>query len=342
MELALRKQKILSAVIENFIHTGEPVGSKTLQNEDEFNVSSATIRNDMADLTGKGYLVQPHTSAGRIPTQQGYRYYIDNIMNVEPLEQGQKEYIQNALYQNADSPENILKGASKLLSDTTNLVSLATTPSAKESRIHKISFVQTGSHTAMAVVIASNGVIKNKLFRCEFIITPEILQVFDKALNDIFEGVKLSSINRPFIQTAAARFGELSLLIPSVLMAIKDCADSARQENVCISGQKNLLFMSDLNFLQARSIMEFLGNSQDLSAMLENLPQETAVSIGNENMRIELKQTSVVSTRYNVEDSATGVLAVVAPTRIDYSKTISVLECIGDCAGQLISELVEI
>ena len=131
-----------------------------------------------------------------------------------PVAQSGREYIETTLYRSADSPESILQSASDLISSLTDLASVATTPDGEESRIHKISFVQTGSHTAMAVVIASNGIIKTKLFRCEFLITPEILEVFDKALNKTFSGVKLSSINQPFIQTAAARFGELSLFMP--------------------------------------------------------------------------------------------------------------------------------
>lgn len=258
MELAERKQKILSAVVENFIKTGEPVGSKTLIDETDLKVSSATVRNDMADLTQKGYLVQPHTSAGRIPTQQGYRYYVDNLMKIVAVSQRGRELVEDKLYRNAESPENILKSAADLLSELTGLTAVATAPNSAESRIHKISFVQTGSHTAMTVVIASNGIIKNQLFRCEFIITPEILEVFDKALNELFDGVRLSSINRPFIQTAAARFGELSLFMPSVLTAIKDAADKANEVGIFLSGQTKPLFMQNVNFLAARNVIELL------------------------------------------------------------------------------------
>lgn len=342
MELALRKQKILSDVIESYIQSGEPVGSKALINEAQLDVSSATVRNEMADLTAKGFLVQPHTSAGRIPTQQGYRYYVDNIMKVMPVSQGGKEYVETQLYTCADSPESILQKASELISQLTNLPSAATTPRGEESRIHKISFVQTGSHTAMVVVIASNGIIKSKLFRCEFLITPEILNVFDKALNETFAGIRLSAINLPFIQTAAAQFGELSLFMPGVLMAIKDAAENARQVNVCQSGQTKLLFMSDVNFVKARNVIDFLNNSHDFAILLKNLPQDTAVSIGCENSRIELKASSVISSRYCVDGNPSGVLAVIGPTRIDYGRVISVLECVGDSVSKLISELVEI
>lgn len=342
MELAARKQKILSAIIKSYISTGEPVGSKSLINETGLDVSSATVRNEMADLTNRGFLVQPHTSAGRIPTQQAYRYYVDNVLSVTPMSQSGKDYIQSTIYQNADSPENILQSAADLLSQLTDYVAVATTPDGEDSRIRKISFVQTGAHTAMAVVIASNGIIKTKLFRCEFLITPEILAVFDKALNETFAGIKLSSINQPFIQTAAARFGELSLFMPGVLMAIKEAAQLARNVSVCHSGYTKLMFVPDVNFISARAVMEFLSNEHDLARMLENLPLDTAVTIGRENSRIELATSAIVSSRYSVDSNPSGVLAVIGPLRMDYGRIISILDCVSECVGTLIGELIEI
>ncbi|MEE1220014.1 MAG: heat-inducible transcriptional repressor HrcA [Ruminococcus sp.] len=342
MELTPRKQKILSAVVESYIHTGEPVGSKALLNEAKLDVSSATVRNEMADLTNKGFLIQPHTSAGRVPTQQGYRYYIDNIMSVTPVSASGKEFIESKLYQSADSPESILKKASELASELTNMTAVTTTPNGEQSRIHKIRFVQTGSHTAMAVVIVSNGIIKSKLFRCDFVITPEILAVFDKALNETFSGIKLSSVNRPFIQTAAARFGELSLFMPDVLMAIKEACDSARDVSIFLSGQTKLLFAPDVNFLTARNVMEFLNNQHDLAAMLENLPLDASISIGSENNRVELANSSVISIRYDIDNTPSGVIAVIGHIRIDYPRVMSILECISDCVSTMIGELVDI
>lgn len=336
-----KKAKILSAVVENFIKTGEPVGSKTLIDETDLKVSSATVRNDMADLTQKGYLVQPHTSAGRIPTQQGYRYYVDNLMKIVAVSQRGRELVEDKLYRNAESPENILKSAADLLSELTGLTAVATAPNSAESRIHKISFVQTGSHTAMTVVIASNGIIKNQLFRCEFIITPEILEVFDKALNELFDGVRLSSINRPFIQTAAARFGELSLFMPSVLTAIKDAADKANEVGIFLSGQTKPLFMQNVNFLAARNVIELLSRKGDLAGVLTSLPIGTSVSIGTENSRIELAYSSVISSSYSVKDTPSGTLAVIAPIRTDYGRVISIIECISECVSKIISELIE-
>lgn len=336
MEPAARKKQILSAIVESYIRTGEPVGSKALIQEAGLKVSSATVRNDMADLTERGYIVQPHTSAGRIPTQRGYRYYVDNALEVKPVTAQGREYITDALSQNADSPESLLQNAANLLTRLTDNVAFATTPGGEESRIRKISFVPTGAHAAMAVVIVSNGIIKTKLFRCEFLITPEILQVFDKALNDVFAGVRLEAVNRPFIQTAAAGFGELSFLMPSALIAVKDACDLARVVSVYHSGLGRLL-----GDAQADRILEFLQNQHDLAATLERLPLNTAATIGRENNRIELAYSSVVSSRYQIDGNPSGVLAVIGPMRMDYARLLSVLDCTAECVSELLQDMIE-
>lgn len=341
MEPAVRKQKILAAIVESYIDTGEPVGSKSLIGESGLNVSSATVRNDMAELTSLGYIVQPHTSAGRIPTASGYRYYIDNVMRVTPVSAQGKQYISESLQKNGDSPESILQEAANLLSKLTGQTALFTTPSGENSRIRRISFVQTGARSAMAILIASNGTIKTKLFRCEYLVTPELLEVFDKALNEVFGGVKLSSVNRPFIQTAAVRFGELSLLMPSALMAIQDAAEQANTVSVCQSGRGKLAFAPDVNFHSTRSVIEFLNNEHDLALTLEKAPQHTAVLVGRENSRVELASNSVITTRYKIDGNPSGVAAMITPLRTDYAKNIAVLECVAECAGEIIEELID-
>lgn len=337
MEPAARKKQILSAIVESYIRTGEPVGSKALIQEAGLKVSSATVRNDMADLTERGYIVQPHTSAGRIPTQLGYRYYVDNALKIKPVSEQGRATIAERLAQNADSPESVLQNAANLIAGLTDCIAFSTTPAAEESRIRKISFVPTSAHAAMAVVIVSNGIIKTKLFRCEFLITPEILEVFDKALNDVFAGVRLGAINRPFIQTAAAGFGELSLLMPSALIAVKDACDLARRVSVYHGGLGRLV-----GDAQADRILGFLQNQNDLAATLERLPQGTAVTIGRENSRIELAYSSVVSARYQLEGNPSGVLAAVGPLRMDYARMISVLDCTADCVSELLNEMTEV
>ncbi len=341
MEPAARKQHILSAIVQSYIATGEPVGSKSLIQEAGLKVSSATVRNDMAELTERGYLEQPHTSAGRVPTQAGYRYYVDNVMKVTPVSEQGREYIMQTLSEAADSPESILQGAAQLLSELTGFAAAAATPDSENGRVRRISFVPTGAHSAMAVVIASNGVIKTKLFRCEFLLTPQMLEVFDKALNEAFAGIRLGSVGLPFIQTAAAGFGELSLYMSSALTAVMQACGLAAQISVCRSGYHRLLPLAGDDYSRAHRLLAFLQNDHDLAAMLGKQPLTTAASIGTENSRVELAQNSVVSARYITEGSPSGVLAVIGPLRMDYARTWSIIECTADCVGSLIGGLID-
>lgn len=341
MDLAQRKQQVLSAVVENYIATGEPVGSKTLQNELFSNVSSATIRNDMADLTANGYLDQPHTSAGRVPTSQGYRYYIERLMQKKNLDPRIQDYIDDNLRQYADAPENILNKASQVLSEITGLIAVTSTPPGEDARVHKIRFVQTGRYTSMVVLITSTGMVKSKLFRSEFVVNNDILQVFDRALNERLAGIKLQDITQPFIQTLAASFGDLSLFMPSVLLAIKETAEAAELVNISISGQPNILFLPDVDLISGRNILQFLGNTKAIASLLHRNYKGTKVYIGQDSDQPELRSSAVVVTRYEIAGQTAGALALLGPIRIDYASVISSLEYTAETVSSLIDEIIE-
>lgn len=341
MNLANRKQQVLLAVVENYIATGEPIGSNTLQKEHFSNVSSATIRNDMASLTVDGYLTQPHTSAGRAPSNLGYRYYLDNLIKDKPLDYRVQEYIDDNLRYSADAPESILNKSAKLLSETTGLIAITSTPPTDNARVHRVRFVQTGRYTAMLVLITSTGMVESKLFRSEFVINEDILKVYDKALNNKLAGVKLVDINRPFIQTIAASFGELSLLMPCVLLAIQEAAQVASLVNISVSGESNVLFLPNMDIFNAKNISMFLKNTKKVSNLLHRNPKGTKVYIGKESEYTELDNSSVIVTRYEILNQTAGALALLGPIRTDYATAISSLKYISEVVGDLLDEVVE-
>lgn len=342
MDIATRKKQILSAVIESYVATGEPIGSKALERMDGFNVSSATIRNDLADLTNNGFLHQPHTSAGRVPTQKGYRYYIDNLMKVKPLNEKVQGYIYHRLRSAGDGPEHILSTASNLISELTNMAAIATTPAGEGARVHRIKFVQTGRFTSMVVLITSAGMVKSRLFRCDFDITPEMLNVFDRALNEKFAGRPLDTINQPFIQSFAASFGELALLMPDMLMAVMEACKEASGINVYLSGTTKLLYLSEVDLISSRNVLEFLSDSKNTEKLVENVPDGTSIYIGRENLPIQLKQNSFAVTRYQIHNEYAGAIGVITPINTDYGKILSILEFTAKTVGELISEIVSI
>ncbi|MBQ7219249.1 MAG: heat-inducible transcription repressor HrcA [Ruminococcus sp.] len=340
MELALRKEKILSAVVERYVEEGEPIGSKALMTETGLGVSSATIRNELKALDDDGYLTQPHTSAGRIPTRKGYRYYIDNLMPTVTLPERVREHIEHQIGAGAESPEAVLTKASSVLSHLTGAAAVVTTPSSDEARVHRIRFVATGRHTSMAVLVTSTGMVKSRLFRCEFVLTPQLLSMFDKAVNEQFAGVRLREITKGFLQTAASAMGELTLFIPDVLIAIYEAVQSALETSVFVSGQTNLLFSDGYDFHSARNVMKFLSDTKGISMLLNN-SRDSKIYLGEESGHRELTSSAVITSRYELRGENAGAAAVIAPMRIDYKTVSAEVDFAAECVSKTIGELIE-
>ena len=339
MGLALRKEKILAAVVEKYIESGEPIGSKALQAEAGLGVSSATIRNELKSLDDEGYLLQPHTSAGRVPTKAGYRYYIDNLMKPVILSERLRENIERSIRSGTQAPEVILSRAAGTLSQLSEAAGAATSPSSDEARVHRIRFVSTGRHTSMAVLVASNGTVKSRLFRCEFVVTPQLLSMFDKAVNEEFAGVKLTDITKGFLQSAASNMGELTLFISDALVAVYEAVQSALEVSVTVAGQTNLLFSDAYDFDGARNTIRFLSDTKSVSGLLNN-SRSHMIYIGGESRIPELRDSAVVTARYEIRGENAGAVAVIAPLRIDYKTIMSEVIFAAGCVSRAIGDLL--
>lgn len=342
MELAVRKQKILKAIVESYISTGEPVGSKTLLCETGIEVSPATVRNDMADLTSGGYIHQPHTSAGRIPSQKGVRYYIDHLMTpVLPTERA-RSYIDLRLSGAADTPENLLREAAKLLSEYTGYAAVTTTPESTDARIHRIHLVGTGRHTAMIIMVTNTGMVRSKLFRSNFVVTQEFQSVLKEALNKALAGVPLSEINKPFMQTVAAGFSELFVIAPHSLAAIMEMAQQALITEICTYGETKLLFSDEVDPITSRNILSFLSDTPKVAKLLLSQRNRLSVQLGSECGSRELLTASVVTARYEISSSAAGAVGVFGSARMDYASAVGVTGYISECISRLLDEMVDI
>ena len=342
MEPTQRKMKILEAVVEAFIKSGEPVGSKTLCENLDFNVSSATVRNDMAELASIGLLEQTHTSSGRIPTELGYRIYVDQLMRNVPLTKYEQTQIDDALYLSSDAPEHILESTAMLLSGITKYAAVAAAPSGEDAVIRKISFVQTGKCTAMIVLITSTGSVKTGLFRCEYVITSELIEMFDKTMNERFAGLSVAKVTPAFMQTAAASLGEMSMLMSNVLLAVLDTARQAASTSIFIKGQSNLFLIPQLASANGKRVMELLNHSGELQRLMESAETKVSVLIGSEMNDPALQHLSIVVSRYAATEDCTGTLAVIGPVRMNYPKVTTVLEYTAETVGRLLREFLEI
>lgn len=341
MEPTQRKMKILEAVVETYIRTGEPVSSKSLCEELDFSVSSATVRNDMAELASLGLLEQTHTSSGRVPTELGYRIYVDKLMKPVQLSQYEQTRINDVLYAVSDAPEHLLEGAASLLSHLTGCAAVAAAPSGDKAVIRKIKFVQTGGCTAMVVLITSTGSVKTRLFRCDFLITPELISMFEETFNERFCGRLVAEITPAFMQSSAVAFGEMSMLMSNVLLAVHEAAKEAASTGISIKGQSNLFTMPELVSADGKRVMELLGHSGELAKLLSSTGSKPSVLIGSEINNPALSNLSVIAFHYEANSECTGALALIGPVRMDYPRIVSSLEYVAGVVGSMLKDLLE-
>lgn len=341
MQLSTRKQKILAAVIDLYVSTGEPVGSKAICDILDFSVSSATVRNELSELSELGLLDQPHTSAGRVPSHKGYRVYIDTLMKRRPLSGEEQRYIDSLLLPSAYDPQRLLDGVARALAGMTRFAAVSIAPSSGEAEIRAIQFVQTSRRTAMVILMTSAGTMKSRVFHCDFDLTPDILRVFYRVLNEKLVGLLVSTITPAYIQSLAVSFGEMSMLMSSPLMALVDVAQDSMQAQVLTDGEMNLLFYREFSQDELRRIMDFLSRPQELSRLLMRPANSLKVLIGEETDQPELNGSSVVVSRYAVGGRDAGALAIIGPTRMNYGRIISNIEYLSGSVGRMLTELMD-
>lgn len=335
MEMTPRKEKILSSVVRGFVKSGEPVGSKAIA--EEIGVSSATVRNEMSELIELGFLEQPHTSAGRVPSQRGYREYVDRLMEIPALKDDERKYFDSVLAGNAYEPERLLSCVCRLLASSTRYAAAVTTPSGATAKIKAVQFVQTSRRTAMLLLMSSAGTMKTRVFHCDFDLTNEIMRVFFRIFNEKVTGREVADITPAFLQTVAASLGEMYVLVGSALMALLQAARDTMAADVLESGQMNLLFYPEL---EHRRIMDFLERKDDVAALLKGKPGKISVLIGRETERQELESSSVIAARYGVGGHDAGALALFGPTRMDYAKLTAVLKYLAGETSRMLTVLM--
>jgi len=335
----IRKNKILKAVVEAYIKSGEPVGSKSLLNTLDFPVSSATVRNEMSELSEMGLLLQPHTSAGRIPSQEGIRFYVNKLMEKQPLSSSKRAVIYDALSY-ADDPEKLLKITVNTLADLTGAAVTATTPASDNARIHRLKFVQTGRQTCMVVVIASTGLVKTRLFKCDYVVTDEIIRVYETLFNKSLEGMPVKSITPAFVQTLAVEMGDLALLVPGALAAIMSACSEIGGFSSTSAGRANVL-SGELDSNTLEGLIKLLHSSEAIEALIIGIGNRKIV-VGDEAGIPALNEMSVINEPYNIDTSCSGIISAITPLCCDYAYIVSVLEYAGECVSKLLKQMLSI
>lgn len=327
MELDERKMKILKAIIQTYMETGEPVGSRTISKYTDLNLSSATIRNEMADLEEMGLIIQPYTSAGRIPSDKGYRLYVDDLMEEKEKEVSE---MKNFLIQRVDRVELLLKQMAKLLAVNTNY---ATMISAPRYRGNKLKFIQLSKLEAgklLVVVVVEGNIIKNTMLDVDGDISYEDLLQLNILLNSTLNGLTIDEINLGLITKLKEKAGDHSGIVGSVLEAVADAIKvDEEQPQIYTSGATNIFKYPELSDgKRASNLISAFEDKQELMELVNDVSDDERgiqVYIGNETPVESMKDCSVVTANYELGDGMRGTIGIIGPKRMDYEHVVGTL-----------------
>lgn len=317
-----RKLKILAAVVDEYIRTGEPVGSKAISKLDNINVSAATIRNDMAALEQLGYLEQPHTSAGRIPTFSGYRLYIDELMNPSALSDEEKSYLDKMLG-DKDTPEELLiQNAATALTELTQCAAVVTNSVPKFSVISKVEVIPTGKRLYVILLITSNGNIKNKACRLEFDLSHEQLEFFTRYIEENLSGVSVEELSEEMFNNMVSAVSAYMVSLSPLVKGLCELSEDLRQQELTVSGSEKLLSCDDLDKME---VVKFIEHKSGLSDLLDETFSGIQVKFGSEN-NFAIGNSSLIVSKYRRGDKEAGSLGIIGPMRLNYKKIIPCIE----------------
>ncbi len=339
-ELSERKKQILAAVVEQYIKTGEPVGSKELLALTGMAVSSATVRNEMSDLASMGYLDQPHTSAGRIPSQSGYRYYVDHLMKNREVDELNKRLIEAGVSSAVGDPEKLIAQAGEVLADLTKCACISTAPGGDAMLIRRIELVPVGAHTAMLVLLTSNGILKSRLCRLDCELTAKLCEEFYNIVDSAIVGKPAGEISVASMQTVAASAGTNPLAMIPLMAAVCELARSTANSKIILGGSSNLFSHKDYKS-DAVELLDFLSRKEPITEVISGIKEPINVKIGKENLYRQLENSSVIVAKYSVGDSDSGTIGIIGPTRMDYENIIPSVRYLTDLVGRLITQALE-
>lgn len=327
-QLDERKLKILQGIIRNYLETGEPVGSRTISKYTDLHLSSATIRNEMSDLEELGYIIQPHTSSGRIPSDKGYRLYVDMLLRDKVQEVDEMKEI---LIQKADRLENMLQHMAKLLAVNTQYTTMVTTPQYKK-KVKFIQLTEVDESHLLAVIVFDGNNVKNKIIDIVDSLNKEVILKLNIVFNTFLQGLDLSEITLPLITKMKEQAGEYRLVVNDILDAVMQAVSEEDDIEIFTSGTTNILRYPELS--DKDKVSELLYTLEEKKALTGLIQDKIDVEesrgiqvyIGDETPIESMRDCSVVTATYEIEEGVYGKVGIIGPKRMDYEKVVSTLQ----------------
>lgn len=322
-----RKKKVLQAIVEEYINTAEPVSSNSLTSNHGLNCSSATIRNEMADLEKSGYLDKTHTSSGRIPSEKGYRYYVDELLKEDDISIEEIKYISSKLETKVNEIEDLTKIAANTISEVTHYTTVSIGPKATSQIIKEIKFILLGTRMMMAVILTDTGMVKETIIKFDEDITQRQVETMNYMFNNKLKGQPIETIDRPLEEYL---YDEMTYSVNVIKPIIEQIKKVLQDEQIYLEGANKSFDLPEFNSLEvAKNFINVLDTKELVSDMLNSgFADDIHVYIGEENQKEELKDFSVVTFKHKVNGKNVGTIGIIGPKRMDYSKVISVMKYI--------------
>ena len=340
MELTERKKKVLRSVVDLYIRTAEPVGSKAITELPDMNYSSATIRNEMADLTSMGYLEQPHTSAGRIPSAAGYRLYVDELMLDYRLTLDETHSINTAIEEKMQRVDRMVEKVAKLVSQATDLPAISLASRHGGATVKRFDLILAGSGSIILVLMLSNDEVVNKLIKLPLNVEETDLKVLSAVLNATLTQLSPDDYTAELLERVMGSAGAAAALVPVIVDFTTETLRRQASTNMAVAGQMRLLGQPEYRDVdKAQKLLTSLDEEtlSNLPAVFRN-ENGTQVLVGPENVAQELKDTSVVMTKFDIGDGMHGMIGVVGPTRMDYAKVTARLSYFAESLSKMFAK----
>ena len=336
LELSERQITILDAVIRNYLATGEPVGSRTISKYTDLNLSSATIRNEMSDLEEMGYIVQPHTSAGRIPSDKGYRLYVDHLIDQNEKKDKEISDMKEFVIEKTEKMDKILKQAAKMLATNTNYATLVSAPDVNHNKVKFIQLSQVDDQHLLAVIVMNNNMVRNKMIDLYETLDNETILKLNILLNTSLNGLAMNEINLGNIARLKEQAGIHSGIVSDVLDALVQTFAESEDLKIYTSGATNILKYPELSDSDsAATLLSAFEEKEELASLVteslsdsEKTDNGTGIQvyIGNESPIQTMKDCSVVTATYDLGEGVKGTIGIVGPKRMDYEKVMDNLK----------------
>jgi heat-inducible transcriptional repressor len=339
MQLGDRKKLILGAVVNLYIATGEPVGSKLLVNTSGLNLSSATLRNEMSELAEFGFLEQPHTSAGRVPSQMGYRTYVDCLMGAYELTPAETQEIEGLLKIEGTDLESLLEKSGDLLAKLTGCATVSAVQQIDDVKVRRIEIVQASHRSVLLVLLVSSGIIKSRICKAREDLNQNMIFFFMRLVNDKVGGKLLSEVTQPLMSEIEGELYEYTFALKPVLDAIFEEIRGVSNSEVFLGGETNLLSHAAFYGDKAIDLIRFLEKKDGLALLVEGIRDGVRVRIGSEIGPVFMQNSSLIAAPYEVGGNQAGAIGIIGPTRMNYARLMSHIKYFSSVLGRHISEL---